>query len=329
MNSIIKLQKPEDLEKLLANNAGHLVVLFFSAEWSEESKLMSDVVVEMLKSSQINQSTRFIQLDAEQFEDISLNYAVEAVPTFVFLRNKDILQRVVGADAVTLRKQVEQASQVAQTFVATNVKPDLNTRLENLINQAPVVLFMKGSPQEPRCGFSRQTIEILKNENCPFSYYDILSDNEVREGLKKFSNWPTYPQLYMKGELIGGLDIIKEMVESGEFKSMIPAAKEEETLNDRLKKLLKRSKIMLFMKGNPSQPQCGFSRTIVGILNETGHKYDSFDILSDEEVRAGLKVFSNWPTYPQLYVDGELVGGLDIVKELVQQNELEDALKGK
>lgn len=290
---------------------------------------MSDVVVEMLKSSQINQSTRFIQLDAEQFEDISLNYAVEAVPTFVFLRNKDILQRVVGADAVTLRKQVEQASQVAQTFVATNVKPDLNTRLENLINQAPVVLFMKGSPQEPRCGFSRQTIEILKNENCPFSYYDILSDNEVREGLKKFSNWPTYPQLYMKGELIGGLDIIKEMVESGEFKSMIPAAKEEETLNDRLKKLLKRSKIMLFMKGNPSQPQCGFSRTIVGILNETGHKYDSFDILSDEEVRAGLKVFSNWPTYPQLYVDGELVGGLDIVKELVQQNELEDALKGK
>lgn len=328
MSSIIKLQKPEDLEKLLANNAGHLVVLFFSAEWSEESKLMSDVVVEMLKSSQINQSTRFIQLDAEQFEDISLNYDVEAVPTFVFLRNKDILQRVVGADAATLRKQVEQASQVAQTFVATNVKPDLNTRLGNLINQAPVVLFMKGSPQEPRCGFSRQTIEILKNENCPFSYFDILSDNEVREGLKKFSNWPTYPQLYMKGELIGGLDIIKEMVESGEFKSMIPAAKEEETLNDRLKKLLKRSKIMLFMKGNPSQPQCGFSRTIVGILNETGHKYDSFDILSDEEVRAGLKVFSNWPTYPQLYVDGELVGGLDIVKELLQQNELEDALKG-
>jgi glutaredoxin-related protein len=58
---------------------------------------------------------------------------------------------------------------------------------------------MKGSPQEPRCGFSRQIIEILKNENVAFSFFDILSDNDVREGLKKFSNWPTYPQLYAKG----------------------------------------------------------------------------------------------------------------------------------
>lgn len=58
---------------------------------------------------------------------------------------------------------------------------------------------MKGSPQEPRCGFSRKMIEILKNENCQFAYFDILSDNEVREGLKKFSDWPTYPQLYING----------------------------------------------------------------------------------------------------------------------------------
>lgn len=59
------------------------------------------------------------------------------------------------------------------------------------------------------------------------------------------------------------------------------------------------------MKGSPAQPQCGFSRTIIGMLNETGEKYDTFDILSDEEVRAGLKTYSNWPTYPQLYVDGK------------------------
>ncbi len=71
-------------------------------------------------------------------------------------------------------------------------------------------------------------------------------------------------------ELIGGLDILKELVESGEFKSMLPAQSQNETLNDRLEKLINRSKIMLFMKGNPSQPQCGFSRTIVGIMNETG-----------------------------------------------------------
>ena len=76
---------------------------------------------------------------------------------------------------------------------------NLNDRLKSLVNMAPVVLFMKGTPQEPRCGFSRQTIEILNNQNVKFSYFDILSDNEVREGLKTYSNWPTYPQLYIKG----------------------------------------------------------------------------------------------------------------------------------
>jgi Grx4 family monothiol glutaredoxin len=79
------------------------------------------------------------------------------------------------------------------------LKQKLNERLKGLINSAPVILFIKGSPQEPRCGFSRQIVEILKNQNVVFSFFDILSDNEVREGLKKFSNWPTYPQLYAKG----------------------------------------------------------------------------------------------------------------------------------
>jgi len=87
-------------------------------------------------------------------------------------------------------------------------------------------------------------------------------------GLKELFNWPTYPQVYVNGELIGGLDIIKELIESGEFRSMLP--KEEESLEERLKKLVKRDRVMLFMKGNPSAPQCGFSKTITGILQDSG-----------------------------------------------------------
>ena len=90
--------------------------------------------------------------------------------------------------------------------------------------------------------------------------------------MKKFSNWPTYPQLYVNGELIGGLDIVKELVQNGEFKSMLP--KQEETLNDRLKKLTSQSKIMLFMKGHPNEPKCGFSRQTIAILNNTGFSYE-------------------------------------------------------
>ena len=86
------------------------------------------------------------------------------------------------------------------------------------------------------------------------------------------------------------------------------------------------NKIMLFMKGSPSEPRCGFSRTIVSLLSEYNIAYGHFDILGDEEVRQALKLYSNWKTYPQLYVDNELVGGLDVVKELHADGELSDIL---
>ncbi|CAN7951935.1 unnamed protein product [Ixodes pacificus] len=83
------------------------------------------------------------------------------------------------------------------------------SRLEQLIRKAPVMVFMKGSPEAPRCGFSRTLMDIFKRTQVSFDSFDILTDEEVRQGLKKYSNWPTYPQVYAKGSLVGGLDIIK------------------------------------------------------------------------------------------------------------------------
>jgi len=94
---------------------------------------------------------------------------------------------------------------------------DLNTRLSSLINSAPIMLFMKGTPDAPRCGFSNRMVELLTSHTLSFSSFDILEDDEVRQGLKEFSEWPTYPQLYIKGELMGGLDIVKEMSENGDL----------------------------------------------------------------------------------------------------------------
>ena len=75
------------------------------------------------------------------------------------------------------------------------------------------MLFQKGTPTAPKCGFSRQAIELLTDANVSFGYFNILEDDEVRQGLKSYSDWPTYPQLYVRGELVGGLDILKEMSE--------------------------------------------------------------------------------------------------------------------
>lgn len=94
---------------------------------------------------------------------------------------------------------------------------DVSERIKNEIKNNDVVLFMKGTPAFPMCGFSAATVEILKNLEIEFNSINVLDSDEIREGIKIFSNWPTIPQLYIKEEFIGGCDIIKEMFENGEL----------------------------------------------------------------------------------------------------------------
>lgn len=94
---------------------------------------------------------------------------------------------------------------------------EINQRIEELLKNNKVILFMKGTPVSPQCGFSARAVSILTEYGIPFTSYNILEDEAIRQGLKEFSNWPTYPQLYVNGELVGGCDIIVEMHESGDL----------------------------------------------------------------------------------------------------------------
>jgi monothiol glutaredoxin len=98
-------------------------------------------------------------------------------------------------------------------------------------------------------------------------------------------------------------------------------------VKNKIEKMLKENNVFLFMKGTPQQPQCGFSAKAVAILRELDVKFGSFDVLSDMEIRQGVKDYGNWPTIPQLYVNGSLVGGSDIMMEMYESGELEDTLK--
>lgn len=97
-------------------------------------------------------------------------------------------------------------------------------RIKTQLAEAPVVLYMKGSPDFPQCGFSAQTVGALRACKAQFAHVNIFEDPEVREALKTYSNWPTFPQLYVNGELIGGCDITLEMYQSGELKKILSEA---------------------------------------------------------------------------------------------------------
>ncbi|HSN20130.1 MAG TPA: Grx4 family monothiol glutaredoxin [Usitatibacter sp.] len=103
---------------------------------------------------------------------------------------------------------------------------DVQDRIREQVAGHPVVLYMKGSPQMPMCGFSATATEILKRCGVQEVYtVDVLKDPEIREGIKQFANWPTIPQLYVKGEFVGGCDIMREMYQSGELQKLLEGAK--------------------------------------------------------------------------------------------------------
>ncbi len=101
---------------------------------------------------------------------------------------------------------------------------DINEQIKSQLEENPVILYMKGTPQAPQCGFSARTVQAVMSCGERFAFVNILDNQELREGLKTYSSWPTYPQLYIGGELVGGCDIVLELAENGELAEMVKSA---------------------------------------------------------------------------------------------------------
>ncbi|GAN06426.1 glutaredoxin 3 [Mucor ambiguus] len=329
MSNLLEISSDEQFGDLLSKK-DTVYVLNFWASWAEPCQQMNEVFAELAGKFP---ALQFLKIEAEEYPDISETFEISAVPTFIVLKGGKIAEQIEGAKAAELTNAVaKHAKGVLNKFASSaaagtdnGAKPvkDLNARLKALVNSAPVMIFIKGTPQQPRCGFSRQLVELLGEEKVKYSSFNILADEDVRQGLKAYSDWPTYPQVYVNGELMGGLDIIKEMIASGEFKEMLP---KEKDLGTRLQELIEKQSVMVFIKGTPEEPRCGFSRQLVALLNDRHVKYGYFDILSDDEVRQGMKAHVDWPTFPMLFYKGELLGGLDIVKEMIESGEFDQVL---
>jgi monothiol glutaredoxin len=102
--------------------------------------------------------------------------------------------------------------------------PELKERIDNLVNQNKILVFMKGSKLMPQCGFSNNVVQILNTLGVPYETVDVLSDYEIRQGIKEYSNWPTIPQVYINGEFVGGSDVLIELYQKGELQEIVEVA---------------------------------------------------------------------------------------------------------
>ena len=101
---------------------------------------------------------------------------------------------------------------------------DVQDRIDQMVKSHPIIVFMKGTPDQPQCGFSSRVAMVLKDHGQPFAAFNVLADPEIREGIKVYANWPTIPQLYVQGEFVGGSDIVSEMFISGELQPLLDGA---------------------------------------------------------------------------------------------------------
>ncbi|SCV04309.1 LAMI_0H15082g1_1 [Lachancea mirantina] len=224
--AVIDIKTQDQFSELTTSDVNDkLIVLYFHTSWAEPCKTMNEVI-KALSDEPANSQTRFLAIDADENAEISELFEVTAVPFIVFIKDGIILKELSGADSKEVVKALNQftgnsgqpSGQIAAASGAEHVQPEeteeeLSARLKQLTGAAPVMLFMKGTPSEPKCGFSRQMVGILREHQVRFGFFDILKDDSVRQGLKAYSDWPTFPQLYISGEFQGGLDIIKESLE--------------------------------------------------------------------------------------------------------------------
>ncbi|CAD5224793.1 unnamed protein product [Bursaphelenchus okinawaensis] len=215
MSTITDVAQFEEFTKKTGLN-----LVLFGANWSDVSEKLQNVLKEL--STDLSGKFDYSYVDAEDVAEASLATNIEAVPTVVFFKDGKNVHRIDGFHPTEIRNVIITQSFSTETGGKNVEVKDLNTRLKELINKDRVTLFMKGLPAQPRCGFSRTMVQLLNDHKVKFYAFDILSDEEVRQGLKKYSDWPTYPQLYLDGELLGGLDVVKEEFENPEFLSKLP-----------------------------------------------------------------------------------------------------------
>ncbi|KAI9451368.1 glutaredoxin [Lactarius psammicola] len=230
-----QVESSDQFKDLLSADLQRVSLLYFWAPWAEPCKEMTKVVEELARKYPTLLS---LQIEAETLSEISESFDIESVPSFIVLRGHTLLGRITGADAraltdaiakyvgpaggsATATPPLSQTDKPPATGTTSETPEELERRLRGLMNQSTGRPLYEGSPDVPRCGFSRKICGLLNDNKIEFSHFDILTDESVRQGLKKLNDWPTFPQLIVKGELVGGLDIVQEMVGNGELHELI------------------------------------------------------------------------------------------------------------
>ncbi|KAJ4523176.1 glutaredoxin [Exophiala dermatitidis] len=195
-----------------------LFVLYFHTPWAAPCAQMNTILTTLASTYPADSDIRFLSINAEELADVSESYDVTAVPFLVLQRDGKVLETVSGSDAAKVRAVVEKYAGAGRTGTGGGIPPQLQATAPPQANGNADATKQQSSMTTATSGADVQQSQDELNERLAklvkAAFFNILADNDVREGLKVFSDWPTFPQLYTNGELVGGLDIVREELEA-------------------------------------------------------------------------------------------------------------------
>lgn len=163
-----------------------------------------------------------------------------------------------------------------------NEKKFMFDKIDKLLSSYPVIIFIKGTPADPFCKFSKSFMELIKKTEIKYKSFDIFKDEALRCWLRIYSGWKTYPQIYVNGKIIGGVDRLTELIEKNLFLPLVPLECKKEGCIAYIKQLVKTHGVVVFGKGSNEKPNCKNSLEAYKILSDMNIKYEPIDILNDE-----------------------------------------------
>lgn len=274
---MVELTEQEEFNKLKKSVKDKGIIVLCCASWYEPCAVLKDnIMQEMVK---VYKHLVFTWIDCDKMTELVEKYEVDTAPTvLVFHPHKTDVDKIVNPSPESLNESIEKHNEYYKTTLPSE-KERVFQEIDVILSSAPMVAFIKGTPTEPKCKFTRRLLGHFSKLELTFKSFNILEDERIRQWLKVYSNWQTYPQVYINKQFVGGIDIIDELVEEGEFIDMVPKGCKKLPPVEIFEEMLSSFDVVVLVEGLPGKDINKSSKDLLDVLDSNSIKYITVDYL--------------------------------------------------
>ena len=311
--------KTVEFTRLTFHNFTKLYVnLFYSDQYPD-----SEALIKSLEGiASFYEQPVYTLINVEKNPDLLKQFAVQKVPTIVLSDSNKQIIKEISPDSIN--DLIIELDDILKVFEANfeNERIRMFSQIEKILNIHPVMIFIKGTPENPKCGFSSSLLEILKKYELNFGYFNILENENVRNWIRHYSKWNTYPQLYFNQKLVGGIDKVKELIAQNKFEELIPVEAMKSDTNLKLERLLAlfKEKVLIFFEGTPYSAD--ENKKLSNLIKESGVKFNFFNLNDDNDFKFFFLQKFSIKELPIIFINGSLIGGTKEITEIIKTKKI-------